>query len=151
MRRPRRSPLFPYTTLFRSWTGLPRHPQLLSRTHLDHGHVGPAEWRAELDHRRRLRRSEEHTSELQSHVNLVCRLLLEKQNTLDNFDATLKAFPLRGLVIIETCDDFLIIHAAPSEISTLSLHDALPILDWIASTPSTSLADTSRSWTRRTC
>src|SRR5579864_9615198 len=62
IRRPPRSTLFPYTTLFRSV--LPRHgrtalPRLVARR-------GP-------------RRSEEHTSELQSHVNLVCRLLLEKK------------------------------------------------------------------------
>src|SRR5690242_21591990 len=35
-----------------------------------------------IDHRRRIQRSEEHTSELQSHVNLVCRLLLEKKKTI---------------------------------------------------------------------
>src|SRR5690242_21210136 len=89
IRRPPRSTLFPYTTLFRSfvdgrvgcrrgrWRQDPvRHAELEPVAHLgalrqrggvpaDEG-AGPA-------------RSEEHTSELQSHVNLVCRLLLEKK------------------------------------------------------------------------
>src|SRR5260221_7988732 len=70
IRRPPRSTLFPYTTLFRSPAHL-RH--LLSPLHL---------WRTllvatgiGLGYR-----SEEHTSELQSHSDLVCRLLLEKKN-----------------------------------------------------------------------
>src|SRR5260370_20216045 len=77
IRRPPRSTLFPYTTLFRSiigdlivkkievtdyplgrWMELPANDPMGSRL---------------------LRRSEEHTSELQSHLNLVCRLLLEKK------------------------------------------------------------------------
>src|SRR5438477_9501756 len=64
IRRPPRSTLFPYTTLFRSVRDA--NPKA-------HGRLPPT--------RRRLRdeRSEEHTSELQSHVNLVCRLLLEKK------------------------------------------------------------------------
>src|SRR6266550_6235735 len=63
IRRPPRSTLFPYTTLFRSARrcacarGSPRSPRP-----------------------RRRRRSEEHTSELQSRLHLVCRLLLEKKN-----------------------------------------------------------------------
>src|SRR5690242_21019889 len=70
MRRPRRSPLFPYTTLFRS------------RRLLGFGRQRPVRGRrpeARGRPPRRGRRSEEHTSELQSHVNLVCRLLLEKK------------------------------------------------------------------------
>src|SRR6266571_440558 len=64
IRRPPRSTLFPYTTLFRSHD-LPFVTGTL-------GHLGTtASWE--------LMRSEEHTSELQSHVNLVCRLLLEKK------------------------------------------------------------------------
>src|SRR6266571_3468852 len=63
IRRPPRSTLFPYTTLFRS-----RHRAALP------GQAG----RLRL-HRTLRSRSEEHTSELQSHVNLVCRLLLEKK------------------------------------------------------------------------
>src|SRR6266571_8581800 len=65
IRRPPRSTLFPYTTLFRSATR-PRRPLSLTM--------------ARFAPMSSPRRSEEHTSELQSHVNLVCRLLLEKQN-----------------------------------------------------------------------
>src|SRR5260370_25387378 len=69
IRRPPRSTLFPYTTLFRS--GLPQSNRR-ARTHLDRI--------ALLAEKGRTARSEEHTSELQSHLNLVCRLLLEKKN-----------------------------------------------------------------------
>src|SRR5690242_21491282 len=87
-RRPPRATLFPYTTLFRSRGGvgpqrrdlrldaparllgeplerLLHHPQRAPAAHRGGGRARP--------------RSEEHTSELQSHVNLVCRLLLEKK------------------------------------------------------------------------
>src|SRR2546422_3412519 len=66
IRRPPRSTLFPYTTLFRSTVELQR--QLEGRLHQSIREVGG----------RRLR-SEEHTSELQSRLHLVCRLLLEKK------------------------------------------------------------------------
>src|SRR5438477_138947 len=59
-------------------------------------------------------RSEEHTSELQSHVNLVCRLLLEKKNTRPRLRA-----PYISLIFFND--------TATTEIYTLSLHDALPI------------------------
>src|SRR6266571_8581993 len=62
IRRPPRSTLFPYTTLFRSYTPRPQ-----ARVHVCYDAT--------------CGRSEEHTSELQSHVNLVCRLLLEKKNS----------------------------------------------------------------------
>src|SRR5258707_6359647 len=65
IRRPPRSTLFPYTTLFRSWIHL-RRLQLRAR--------GEHHRRADLGNR-----SEEHTSELQSRQYLVCRLLLEKK------------------------------------------------------------------------
>src|SRR3954463_214490 len=67
IRRPPRSTLFPYTTLFRSehTSELQSHDNLVCR----------------LLEFRRVLRSEEHTSELQSHDNLVCRLLLEKKKT----------------------------------------------------------------------
>src|SRR5688572_32167796 len=65
IRRPPRSTLFPYTTLFRSYQAR-RLPRVAGR-HL----VGAG--------RRHAVRSEEHTSELQSQSNLVCRLLLEKK------------------------------------------------------------------------
>src|SRR5260370_6827951 len=78
IRRPPRSTLFPYTTLFRSlfpetWRG-PPSPCLSSPltggfVHHALGAETPG-WES---------RSEEHTSELQSHLNLVCRLLLEKK------------------------------------------------------------------------
>src|SRR5690242_21417154 len=76
IRRPPRSTLFPYTTLFRSFTGLvPDLATLRDRaaSKLKQVIFGALSlgWRG--------RRSEEHTSELQSHVNLVCRLLLEKK------------------------------------------------------------------------
>src|SRR4051794_41336431 len=71
IRRPPRSTLFPYTTLFRS--------DRLDRQRLEVDDVG----NVRVGHdRRRIRvdeRSEEHTSELQSPVHLVCRLLLEKK------------------------------------------------------------------------
>src|SRR2546430_4436116 len=77
IRRPPRSTLFPYTTLFRSRRAgdeLTRHHQRLL--------VGQRHALAGLEGRqRRLERSEEHTSELQSQSNLVCRLLLEKKKT----------------------------------------------------------------------
>src|SRR5260221_8071758 len=75
IRRPPRSTLFPYTTLFRSLLPFLAH--------------GPAMWGAVLIgeevidrfQREMVGRSEEHTSELQSHSDLVCRLLLEKKKT----------------------------------------------------------------------
>src|SRR5256885_6944832 len=88
IRRPPRSTLFPYTTLFRS-----RRPergrdvqQLIRIQHLARAAVAVGQHRLRSDgahaheqrQPRRRRRSEEHTSELQSPCNLVCRLLLEK-------------------------------------------------------------------------
>src|SRR5688572_33214625 len=71
IRRPPRSTLFPYTTLFRSSARLRRGlVRLFTRREGADAHA-----RAH----RPLRRSEEHTSELQSQSNLVCRLLLEKK------------------------------------------------------------------------
>src|SRR5260370_32639511 len=70
IRRPPRSTLFPYTTLFRSDI-LEHHMErkLVARQMLVTGKK--CDWSSD--------RSEEHTSELQSHLNLVCRLLLEKK------------------------------------------------------------------------
>src|SRR5436190_9374461 len=73
MRRPPRSTLFPYTTLFRS-----RGQAALGRDPLAAHGVLPI---GRPKQRRRAARSEEHTSELQSHSDLVCRLLLEKKKT----------------------------------------------------------------------
>src|SRR5256885_12712926 len=82
IRRPPRSTLFPYTTLFRSELRAEQRTTVLTR--VNH------ELRSEIAERQRAeqqltnsRRSEEHTSELQSPCNLVCRLLLEKKkNTI---------------------------------------------------------------------
>src|SRR6266487_1493331 len=118
IRRPPRSTLFPYTTLFRSVGG----------TELS---------QARVDSRRHLARSprsEEHTSELQSPVHIVCRLLLEKKkrsqelfepgacrHLLVQIASTSAAAAGRNLY------DFFFIEPATTEIYTLSLHDALPI------------------------
>src|SRR5690349_18929853 len=136
IRRPPRSPLFPYTTLFRSWScpldSLPLFFGTLIETiptNVPYLSVPPdriAYWRQRLGPTRALtvglswsgnpehphdRRSEEHTSELQSRRDLVCRLLLDP---------------------------------APTEISTLSLHDALPILVLSARQPAAVLRDADR-------
>src|SRR5436190_4519852 len=76
IRRPPRSTLFPYTTLFRSVLLAALLAALTGGLHLD----GLADVFDALGGGRRDRvRSEEHTSELQSHSDLVCRLLLEKK------------------------------------------------------------------------
>src|SRR5438477_3437289 len=93
-RRPPRSTLFPYTTLFRSQiehgrARHDRHPRgpdgeaatLLAQFGLHAGSGIEPECRSAREHQQGRGRSEEHTSELQSHVNLVCRLLLEKKKT----------------------------------------------------------------------
>src|SRR2546430_10697413 len=94
IRRPPRSTLFPYTTLFRSvhqemerrrrckprCPGETIQPRLLSKRQCDsnqHGSFDRPQFRG---------RSEEHTSELQSQSNLVCRLLLEKKKTITKYN-----------------------------------------------------------------
>src|SRR5438034_7775653 len=81
IRRPPRSTLFPYTTLFRSLASATVEPPALGQWHTIRvvavgdriqGHLSGA------------LRSEEHTSELQSHSDLVCRLLLEKKKKKKN-------------------------------------------------------------------
>src|SRR2546429_5269548 len=100
IRRPPRSTLFPYTTLFRSLAGqrvLERCRRALERSGDGAWQLRPREGLADVAHRRAQRcagleveryrggrelpRSEEHTSELQSRLHLVCRLLLEKKKT----------------------------------------------------------------------
>src|SRR5260370_5323486 len=79
IRRPPRSTLFPYTTLFRSTLGSHISLLFISAGLIAEGtHRGLrlGNFRHEAH---RTARSEEHTSELQSHLNLVCRLLLEKK------------------------------------------------------------------------
>src|SRR5260370_30115637 len=73
IRRPPRSTLFPYTTLFRS-----HQDREVPRVACADALYGALRRRARQDGQR----SEEHTSELQSHLNLVCRLLLEKKKKL---------------------------------------------------------------------
>src|SRR6266498_4234798 len=75
IRRPPRSTLFPYTTLFRSVTRL-----VVLATGAEAVEGGGRPFRPELG-RQAADRSEEHTSELQSRPHLVCRLLLEKKKT----------------------------------------------------------------------
>src|SRR5436190_16410134 len=80
-RRPPRSTLFPYTTLFRS--AVPALGQQLGvDQHIDVAALVAREDLGEFALSRLARRSEEHTSELQSHSDLVCRLLLEKKKML---------------------------------------------------------------------
>src|SRR6266487_3711363 len=121
IRRPPRSTLFPYTTLFRSPTSCCSARPARARR------CSPRRWR-----------SEEHTSELQSPVHLVCRLLLEKKKRAIQPSAPASqaacpgiAFPQRrrpGCAASLTSSWlFFFNDAATTEIYTLSLHDALPI------------------------
>src|SRR5688572_31484675 len=99
LRLPPRSTLFPYTTLFRSRQGralrsvresydvlqtLPHREHAASNACLD-----GAERQAESLRELAVCRSEEHTSELQSQSNLVCRLLLEKKKIIHNLQVTI--------------------------------------------------------------
>src|SRR2546428_4803518 len=100
IRRPPRSTLFPYTTLFRSWRYYTRHGRGSARRLLDSRGRARARLRdllsrpgvvrraraPGLGHERAVRRSEEHTSELQSRSDLVCRLLLEKKKNTYRLD-----------------------------------------------------------------
>src|SRR2546430_7133734 len=95
IRRPPRSTLFPYTTLFRSFDCLRSRPSENPQAHRGgleiarapaqkgargRGQAVRGKPHSRWQRRIRPRRSEEHTSELQSQSNLVCRLLLEKKN-----------------------------------------------------------------------
>src|SRR2546429_3702045 len=92
IRRPPRSTLFPYTTLFRS---LPENEQLVApavqRLPLRAGRADQETEAllADVTKHERAHRSEEHTSELQSRLHLVCRLLLEKKKMIE---------PISGLI-----------------------------------------------------
>src|SRR2546427_5057859 len=83
IRRPPRSTLFPYTTLFRSGDGGRRGGGLLmaadAKTVME---LRERTGAGVMDCKAALNRSEEHTSELQSQSNLVCRLLLEKKKKI---------------------------------------------------------------------
>src|ERR1039457_1196294 len=155
IRRPPRSTLFPYTTLFRSITteNPPSDRRKIWRTCLSN-----------------VRRSEEHTSELQSPCNLVCRLLLEKEKNTSELQApcnlscgrvprtTVRAScprhergslarPPAAAALLPRWSVFFFFFndTATTEIYTLSLHDALPICppESVASTPSDRVARTS--------
>src|SRR6267142_1554218 len=146
IRRPPRSTLFPYTTLFRSRCR-------------SAACAGP---RPAASPRFPAQRSEEHTSELQSHVNLVCRLLLEKKKKTYNVFMTLINFPedklvaviknvklgdaiYQNLKVVAVC--FFFNDTAATEIYTLSLHDALPISRrWWPSRVSTTSMPRSCAW-----
>src|SRR2546430_12622157 len=112
IRRPPRSTLFPYTTLFRSGQGrffllCPARVMLCSAAMLEPAHqrlILPDHLQAidaeiEVVFARVARpfgdRSEEHTSELQSQSNLVCRLLLEKRKTIH------QVLPLRSVLLLQ--------------------------------------------------
>src|SRR6266571_3312234 len=140
IRRPPRSTLFPYTTLFRSRAGQRQGPG------------AGDDWPVGSSRRAGRARSEEHTSELQSHVNLVCRLLLETKNqfwrmlrrvlikllTCGFTKHSLFPTDLRGPALYTSFVMhrrasiipylfFFFNDTATTEIYTLSLHDALPI------------------------
>src|SRR5205809_6157458 len=100
IRRPPRSTLFPYTTLFRSvgvyWLGSAQALVAGSGIRPERGVVGTFSGIRTV-------RSEEHTSELQSRLHLVCRLLLEKKNTRYTahapcYPASLPYFPVPYLI-----------------------------------------------------
>src|SRR2546430_13199929 len=101
IRRPPRSTLFPYTTLFRSTVRRPmrvvfdaRHLQTVSRTRgigrYSRNLLAASARRAPDDIE--WTRSEEHTSELQSQSNLVCRLLLEKKKLPQPFPPSVRTY-----------------------------------------------------------
>src|SRR5205809_2294271 len=98
MRRPPRSTLFPYTTLFRSvelercfWI---RRSESIHWRRVDRSHFPISRFKR--------RRSEEHTSELQSRLHLVCRLLLEKKN----LKLTVASRSLQAISLIIFCCKF---------------------------------------------
>src|SRR5687767_1981767 len=127
IRRPPRSTLFPYTTLFRSETGV---DTAMVTVVIDDEEAAVAGAEPAGD---ALWRSEEHTSELQSLAYLVCRLLLEKKNRGSISTSTLPSIKLRKCSskiitsILSFISGFFFNDTATTEIYTLSLHDALPI------------------------
>src|SRR5260370_553125 len=144
IRRPPRSTLFPYTTLFRSHWFRTRERGRCFRS-LGRPLMIPSSPSGRQTSTRCFEpRSEEHTSELQSHLNLVCRLLLEKKKTGRSSEATsirsdsygsstsIYESALFSLLLPITSQSspslfFFFNDTATTEIYTLSLHDALPI------------------------
>src|SRR5260221_3776506 len=90
IRRPPRSTLFPYTTLFRSTRPAPMPTTCAGRVHVEQAHQGAVVQQGEGRAERRIIdcRSEEHTSELQSHSDIVCRLLLGKKTYCERARST---------------------------------------------------------------
>src|SRR2546430_7925596 len=101
IRRPPRSTLFPYTTLFRSCK---REASLWRRGEI--WTTRPVDLRDGI-------RSEEHTSELQSQSNLVCRLLLEKKKRTPRIESSPHNFTLRSCPLPPTRFHSLSFHPAP--------------------------------------
>src|SRR2546422_5632835 len=95
IRRPPRSTLFPYTTLFRSIIVVPTKGKRTLRTTFSLRRSDPFS-SSGLPHRPT--RSEEHTSELQSRLHLVCRLLLEKKKNSSYMSATNEVTKRSGFV-----------------------------------------------------
>src|SRR2546422_7399765 len=95
IRRPPRSTLFPYTTLFRSHVDEHERGDCDEPLYRDRHRKGePQEQRFHL---RWMPRSEEHTSELQSRLHLVCRLLLEKKNMSEAKRIAATPFDIDGI------------------------------------------------------
>src|SRR6266403_3213796 len=90
IRRPPRSTLFPYTTLFRSWAAIAR---CSSRRNSRSSTTLSLRCNTAIRLSRPHHRSEEHTSELQSRRDLVCRLLLEKKKINDITQVEVKNIP----------------------------------------------------------
>src|SRR3712207_8935211 len=101
IRRPPRSTLFPYTTLFRSkpgraWSGALRSILVPQRIGVIAAVSGAGDIILSGESHRTLVRSEEHTSELQSRQYLVCRLLLEKKNISERVLSLIRRKGLHG-------------------------------------------------------
>src|SRR3712207_6895551 len=92
IRRPPRSTLFPYTTLFRSCERVNGLAVVVRGNLAMLGELAGDQWNEGDVSDSVVRRSEEHTSELQSRQYLVCRLLLEKKNTTPNTAHLLSTF-----------------------------------------------------------
>src|SRR5690348_13050135 len=125
IRQPPKSTLFPYTTLFRSRRPAPPAPARRTRSPANRAAPGPRTARTT--------RSEEHTSELQSPVQLVCRLQLEKKKGIYFIDPVRNpegqdrfASWINSNIRVNTYN-ILRNDTATTEIYPLSLHDALPI------------------------
>src|SRR5260221_2513248 len=99
IRRPPRSTLFPYTTLFRSVAGIVERQGEGQASQM---HLQPASVRNLVDLVCE-RRSEEHTSELQSHSDLVCRLLLEKKKIIQRMAALIRCLGWTNMVARPEC------------------------------------------------